>query len=113
MCIRDRLKPDAEGTTVSFYAVVEPKYLPSGTYKIQWNGTLKDGCVEYGTWDESTSSLVTYALDLGNNPTMGAFTLDAQYAIWDGEQQVTALSMEVGDQPKQFALACNLSLIHI
>ena len=102
------LKPEAEGTTVSFYAVVEPKYLPSGTYKIQWNGTLKDGCVEYGTWDESTMSLITCALDLGNNPQMGAFTLEAQYAIWDGAQKpVKALRMEVGDQPEPFALACN------
>ena len=101
------LKPEAEGTTVSFYAVVEPKYLPSGTYNIQWDGSLTEGCVEYGTWDDSTMSLITCALDLGNNPKMGAFTLEAQYAIWDGEKTVTALTMEVEDQSKQFALACN------
>lgn len=102
------LKPEAKGTTVSFYAVVEPKYLPSGTYNIQWDGTLTEGCVEYGTWDESTMSLITCALDLGNNPQMGAFTLEAQYAIWDGAQKpVKALRMEVGDQPEPFALACN------
>ncbi len=104
------LKPEAEGTTVSFYAVVEPKYLPSGTYNIQWDGSLTEGCAVEITFEKTGLGfmLVHCALDLGNNPKMGAFTLEAQYAIWDGEQKpVTALSMEVGDQPEPFALACN------
>ena len=102
------LKPEAKGTTVSFYAVVEPKYLPSGTYNIQWDGSLTDGCAVMTTMVETPPYLVNCALDLGNNPQMGAFTLEAQYAIWDDENSpVTALTMEVGDQSKQFALACN------
>lgn len=103
------LKPEAEGTTVSFYAVVEPKYLPSGTYNIQWDGSLTDGCVEDNifVWTGVVGlAWVHYALDLEHNPQMGAFTLE--YAIWDSENSsVTALTMEVGDQSKQFALACN------
>ena len=99
------LKPEAEGKTVSFYAVVEPKYLPSGTYNIQWDGSLTDGCAVITTPVETPPYLVNYALDLEDNPQMGAFTLE--YAIWDGEKTVTDLTMEVGDQSKQFALACN------
>lgn len=104
------LESKAEDTTVSFYAVVEPKYLPSGTYNIQWDGSLTEGCAEEIILESMGPGLVWVpcALDLENNPQMGAFTLKAQYAIWDGEQKtVTALSMEVGDQPEPFALACN------
>lgn len=107
---------DESENNISCSIKITPDYMPSQDYDIKWNTErLKQtglllfplGNVDaFSPGGTDNPCFVYYTLDLGHK-TIGTFRLDAQYAIWDGEKTVTALTMEVGDQSKQFALACN------
>lgn len=108
---------DESENNISCSIKITPDYMPSQDYDIKWNTErLKQtglllfplGNVDaFSPGGTDNPCFVYYTLDLGHK-TIGTFRLDAQYAIWDSENSsVTALTMEVGDQSKQFALACN------
>ena len=107
---------DESENNISCSIKIRPNYMQSQDYDIKWNTErLKQtglllfplGNVDaFSPGGTDNPCFVYYTLDLGHK-TIGTFRLDAQYAIWDGEKTVTALTMEVGDQSKQFALACN------